>query len=1345
MVNNLGLSLNLSAEDKASPVVEKLVDEIDRLTAELSSQQDAVASGAKDWLDYTQQLTNTANSMVGIVGGVEDVLIKTAEIGVAIAVYQKWKALVSGVESAYLTLRTAMDGAVVGGAALANAGFDSARVAADKLNVTIGNLVARFAGFAKIGEVLSLTGVALTIAQVGLSANESNEKIRLLTEQVYGLAGSLQNLDPQSKAVLVAKERFEALYKASLALNTSAESLLPTYKSFFDLTATGNLGVQKSADLLTDLVKTHQALRSSAEETKASQDGLNAAFESGFTSIGQLGQIFGSTLNPALDAVAKRMGVTREQLQSFISSGRLGSQDIIPALAAAANNLTKPLSSIGDAADFSKQQFAAMGLSFYDLSTKTLPGVDTALSHTAKEIAATADSAVDPIGAAVEQIVNFGTEIEDWGRRVKLTISEAFTSPDWSGAWSNGLKEAMYELDLILVGAKEAFRGTGEAIGVMAGAAVTATDPSDALSEVFNGMAGRITNTRDRLQEYINALEGVDNASGRTAEATKAAVEAMQKLQDAPIPEALQKIIDKLDSSVTAASAVKKVWAELGALDLTGSNLKNLTVLIQTMDAVRKATGDAVGTQVEFSKELSNLPTAALVELLDKVTQLRTLLKNSGNDGVLMGTVLGAVFDKLGLDTASAGNKVTQYGKDATAAFVAIAKSAETNGLQVRAAFEAALNAAKTQADVELMRAAFDQLAGSGSLSQQLIADGAAAVFRRLAELKDAIPGVAEGFKALGVESAAHLQDLADSLQASFNQIKISGAGLNQIQDAFLKWAEAAVKAATASDSVIPATLRNQAAALGLSAALQGLIEKHKRLNLEQEALIKSSQAASNEQGKYTQSFIQLQNAQKNGLQAEIDLAKARGDGLTVIQKSIELARMEAEQAKNLADVKVRELQIQEKAVVARIAELNAIKDKTEAQQIELQGLNLKITALKEEEKLAGVQAEVAAATAELTAKTKAFIVAGYDEIEAKKLALLASGQFTEALKLEEEQRKKTTEATEKQKDADAGVTDALRAAVTAAEQAADAEKAAADQTQVAGSAASGALQGWSDRLGALSDKARQAFDGYDESAQGAADSSQELADAVAGLAAGGYVRWANEAAIRALEIEQRFNGQAESAKRLTEQLQDMADGGRVNMAVLAKATRGVSGEFDLLDQQRLDTLQSAIDAVNDKLRKTQEDAANARLELLKMQADTAAAEGDQTKADLLNQQYTYQQKLSDIEEKRRQAELDGNRELVAIYEAQVRELEKTNNLKVKSIKNDAKSSSDSTSSTSSSSSGSASKSATGGASGGISSGGSSGVTATFNIYGNVLDNNFLENLSRQIEPKLTSLARRRA
>jgi chromosome segregation ATPase len=238
-------------------------------------------------------------------------------------------------------------------------------------------------------------------------------------------------------------------------------------------------------------------------------------------------------------------------------------------------------------------------------------------------------------------------------------------------------------------------------------------------------------------------------------------------------------------------------------------------------------------------------------------------------------------------------------------------------------------------------------------------------------------------------------------------------------------------------------------------------------------------------------------------------------------------------------------------------------------------------------------------------------------------------------------------------------------------------------------------------------------------------------------------LRWANEVAIRALEIEQRFNGQKEAAQRLTEQLQEMADGGQINMNALALATRGVSGQFDLLDQQRLDNLQSAIDAANAKLRQMQQEAEDARANIARLNAEIAAERGETEKAALLKQQLEYQQALADIEAKRSQAELEGNRELVALYDEQIRKLNELNALKEKNIKADAKSNATSSSSATNSRQPAAQLPSGAGSAALPATTASGGITVNVNASNaRVLDNNFVEDLARQMKPALTRLTR---
>ena len=948
-----------------------------------------------------------------------------------------------------------------------------------------------------------------------------------------------------------------------------------------------------------------------------------------------------------------------------------------------------------------------------------------------------------------------------------------------AGLTAEDLDAMARRLDEATLGSAEGFRNaaieltTFKSVGIDAfeRTLMAAQDLADA---GFGTVESATVQLGKALEDPIKGLTALTRVGVSFTEEQKAMIENFVKLGD--VASAQNVILAAVEGQVKGvASAAGGGLA--GAVDLVGKRMTDLketigSILLPILTTLNLAWADVIGAvqktasglagtlksgAEQASGAIKSLATGigefisgAVKDLADwvarldwsnvqaaadstkeRIAQLGTALSEMGSAGTKAVAVLSLGFNAIqsGFRTLAAGLLAITSGVVSTLATVEEAASKIGLGSLERAnelretanqmAGAAENITAKIAENGDAIKSAYDTLAGS--------TDVAAAAQKGL---KDALPTVE--LQALNKSLAdyeAIAQRAANAAKQAQQDFFAGKIGLEQLVEA----ADAAAQASNdlAAAQVAAATATKQADEATKAAAP----------TLKQQA--ENTKAAAESQTAYTQTFAQLQKAQRDGLQAEIDLAKARGDGLTVIQKSIDLARLEAEQAENLADVKVRELQVQEKAVEARMAELSAIKNKTDAEKIELEGLNLKIAALKEEEKLVGVQAEVAAATAELTAKTQEFVAAGYDEIEAKRLALLASGQFTAALKLEEEQRKKTTEAAEKQKDADAGIADALQAAVAAAESAAEAAKAAADQTQAASNFASSALQGWSDRLGALSGKARQEFNGYIEGAQGAADSSQELADAIAGLATGGYVEWANKVAIRALEIEQRFNGQKEAAQRLTEQLQAMADDGRVNMNAIAQATRGVSGEFDLLDQQDLSGLQSSIDAANAKLRQMQDEAREAENRLVALDARKLRAQGDTLAADLLEKQNDLTNDLTEATDRLNAAKSAGNRELIAQYEEEIRALKEVYALEVENLKSKAKASSDSSSSTSSSSSGSTSKSTTSsGASGGISSGGG-GLTVNINASNaRILDNTFVDELSRALKPKLDNLSR---
>jgi len=232
------------------------------------------------------------------------------------------------------------------------------------------------------------------------------------------------------------------------------------------------------------------------------------------------------------------------------------------------------------------------------------------------------------------------------------------------------------------------------------------------------------------------------------------------------------------------------------------------------------------------------------------------------------------------------------------------------------------------------------------------------------------------------------------------------------------------------------------------------------------------------------------------------------------------------------------------------------------------------------------------------------------------------------------------------------------------------------------GSWVSSIINGWTQRLGDLSEASEETFrkvaldaDATRKSIAGATDATNLMRIATMNLAAGGIIRWANELAIQALKIELSFKGQAQSADRLSESLEKMADEGGVTagaMAQLVRQAEAAKTSFNLLDQERLDRLQAAIDDVNDKLRQMQYETEDARARLAEMNAELLEAQGLDAKAELLRQQLDYQQQLADIEAQRQEAELSGNRELLAILAKQQQVLEQINRTKIANIEAEA-------------------------------------------------------------------------
>ncbi|MFZ4791487.1 MAG: hypothetical protein ACOYMW_11445, partial [Candidatus Competibacteraceae bacterium] len=257
---------------------------------------------------------------------------------------------------------------------------------------------------------------------------------------------------------------------------------------------------------------------------------------------------------------------------------------------------------------------------------------------------------------------------------------------------------------------------------------------------------------------------------------------------------------------------------------------------------------------------------------------------------------------------------------------------------------------------------------------------------------------------------------------------------------------------------------------------------------------------------------------------------------------------------------------------------------------------------------------------------------------------------------------------------------EADEAAATAAKEAADAEK-EADKQRAAGAAfMTSVLSSLALRLQELSPAARAAFDGFVQGTDVASMSIQQLKDRVSkdmdeialsvkNLGSGGLVDWANNMNIKALEIEQAFLSQKIAVDSAAEALNRFADtGGNAAEAerLIAQYGEGANQELGLLNEQDLSNLRSALEKANQKLRDMQQEAQDAQVALAEMNAEIMAESGDTAGADRLKLQIEQSVKLAEWEQKRRDAEMTGNKEAAATYAELIRRQEELGALKLR-------------------------------------------------------------------------------
>lgn len=395
----------------------------------------------------------------------------------------------------------------------------------------------------------------------------------------------------------------------------------------------------------------------------------------------------------------------------------------------------------------------------------------------------------------------------------------------------------------------------------------------------------------------------------------------------------------------------------------------------------------------------------------------------------------------------------------------------------------------------------------------------------------------------------------------------------------------------------------------------------------------------------------------------EMGVAKATLSHLNASLEVAKASKNEYEARRLVVEIATQESTIAQLSAARKNIEAKAAADVYKALLLEAQKRMELGESLTDEERKRISVAQISMQTAAIQAQAAGLVA----EAEAKKAAALELSSLQN--KQSTESTGKNTEVVQKNTAANRDSTDILKAMVAQLDSARSEMKALSDTAEI-----------YFDLMLAHELDMKGFAGAYDEVHRqqvrfnaAVSESDQELGTLRAGLesaemeatrlklamitSANSFAAFDIAVAKSKAETVAAFNEQAIRALELTNRYEEFAKGGAaavggitVTMNELNAATGEASGSMNLLDKQRLDQLNSAIEAANAKLQEMQNEAEDARLALAEMNAELLAEQGNTAAADRLKLQIEETEKLTDIERRLAEARATGNTEAIRYY-----------------------------------------------------------------------------------------------
>lgn len=331
------------------------------------------------------------------------------------------------------------------------------------------------------------------------------------------------------------------------------------------------------------------------------------------------------------------------------------------------------------------------------------------------------------------------------------------------------------------------------------------------------------------LEQYLTAQEGFllmqQKAGVATAEQLQQLGQVTQKLLEvstgfAALRSGVQTAADALTNGIGPAAQL--VVQQLAGIDGNAKLAKeSIGKVFEGLNFADMASLEAVGAALGY---IASQGAAAERNVRDGL--LETLKKLSGeellrfqasaqsafeampqgatNAAAVLQTTLVTAMERLGVSASRMGVSFSAGGKDAIAAFGAVAESAIATGVQIETAFKAALGKVATLDEARTLGALLESAGRQGKVGFDAAARSAAALNARIREIQVAIDPLADEFARLGIQSQASLNATRDAAKSAFEAIRDGAArgkaSVEDVRRAFRAYADATRAAAADSD-----------------------------------------------------------------------------------------------------------------------------------------------------------------------------------------------------------------------------------------------------------------------------------------------------------------------------------------------------------------------------------------------------------------------------------------------------------------------------------------------------------------------------------------------------------------